>query len=388
MIRIINQQGQVVPEHRLGFFEGHPVLPEVRPGLGRIPFELDVPHAPHLVCTRRLPPCRGALHETPTPSSLAEAPSLIPRLRTPPPERGRDRLWIRRALRGRAPSIGTPTPVQSFTTFTGDLQRLAEWLTTCRVTHVAMEATGVYWIPVFEILEARGFEVILVNARHVKNVPGRKSDVSDCEWLRDLHIVGLLRGSFRPADAIVALRGYLRHRETLIESAGTHVQRMQKALVQMNVPVATRRQRHHGRDRPAHPARHRRRPPRPAPPRSHRDYRCRASEAEIVAALTGHYRAEHVFVLQQNLDLFDAYQQQLTACDVAIEAHLATARRPRCAPRRRRCPLHDAGRSRARTNPASTCGRPFTSSRASICRKSTALAPTTPSACSRKSART
>ena len=96
------------------------------------------------------------------------------------------------------------TPVRAFATFTGDLHRLAEWLTACRVTHVAMEATGVYWIPVFEILEARGFQVILVNARHVKNLPGRKSDVSDCEWLRDLHILGLLRGSFRPADGIVA----------------------------------------------------------------------------------------------------------------------------------------------------------------------------------------
>jgi transposase len=221
------------------------------------------------------------------------------------------------------PADRDATPVRSFATFTGDLHRLADWLVACRVTHVAMEATGVYWIPVFEILEARGLMVILVNARHVKNVPGRKSDVSDCEWLRDLHILGLLRGSFRPADAIIALRGYLRHRATLIESASTHVQRMQKALVQMNVQlplvvsditgvtglrilcdiVAGHRD-------PRHLA-------------SHRDYRCRASEAEIVAALTGHDRPEHVFVLQQNLELFDTYQRQLAACDVAIEAHLA-----------------------------------------------------------------
>jgi len=111
-------------------------------------------------------------------------------------------------------------PVQSFRTFTPDLYRLADWLTACRVKSVAMEATGVYWIALYEILEARGFEVLLVNARHVKNVPGRKSDVSDCEWLRELHSVGLLRGSFRPADGIVALRGYLRHRETLSFSGG------------------------------------------------------------------------------------------------------------------------------------------------------------------------
>ena len=215
------------------------------------------------------------------------------------------------------------TPIRSFATFTNDLHRLADWLTVCRVTHVAMEATGVYWIPVFEILDARGFQVILVNARHVKNLPGRKSDVSDCEWLRDLHILGLLRGSFRPADGIVALRAYLRHRTTIIESAGALVQRMQKALVQMNVqlPLVVSditgvtglrilRDIVAGHHDPAHLARH-------------RDYRCHATEAEIVAALTGNYRPEHVCVLQQTLELFDTYQRQLAACDTAIEAHLA-----------------------------------------------------------------
>jgi transposase len=214
------------------------------------------------------------------------------------------------------------TPVRSFATFTGDLHRLADWLTACRVTSVAMEATGVYWIPIYEILEARGFTVLLVNARHVKNVPGRKSDVSDCEWLRDLHIVGLLRGSFRPADGIVALRAYLRHRTSLVESAGTHIQRMQKALVQMNVQLSLvvsditgetglriLRDIVAGQRDPHQLA-------------QHRNYRCRATAAEIVAALTGNYRAEHVFVLQQNLELFDVYQQQIAACDSAIEAHL------------------------------------------------------------------
>lgn len=216
-----------------------------------------------------------------------------------------------------------PTPVRSFPTFTGDLHRLADWLTACRVTHVAMEATGVYWIPIFEILEARGFAVILVNARHVKNLPGRKSDVSDCEWLRDLHTLGLLRGSFRPTDGIVALRGYLRHRATLIESTGALVQRMQKALVQMNVqlPVVVSditgvtglkilRDIVAGRRDPQQLA-------------QHRDPRCRVSPADLVAALTGNYRPEHVFVLQQNLELYDTYQQQLAACDTAIETHLA-----------------------------------------------------------------
>jgi transposase len=213
-------------------------------------------------------------------------------------------------------------PVRSFPTFTADLCRLADWLTTCRVTHVAMEATGVYWIPVFEILEARGFQVILVNARHVKNLPGRKSDVSDCEWLRDLHTLGLLRGSFRPSDAYVALRGYLRHRDTLIHSAATHVQRMQKALLQMNLQLTLVVTDITGvtglrivRDIVAG----QRDPHRLA---AYRDRRCHASEAEIAAALTGNYRAEHLFVLQQNLELYDTYQRQLAACDGAIETHL------------------------------------------------------------------
>ncbi len=215
-------------------------------------------------------------------------------------------------------------PVQAFTTFTNDLLRLADWLTACRVTSVAMEATGVYWIPVYEILEARGVEVLLVNARHLKNVPGRKSDVSDCEWIRELHSVGLLRGSFRPTDAIVGLRALLRHRQTLIETAGAHIQRMQKAPVQGDVqlPLVVSditgvtglrilRDIVAGRRDPSQLA-------------EHRDHRCRASKAEIIAALTGNYRSEHVFVLQQNLELFDACQAQLAACDTAIEAHVQT----------------------------------------------------------------
>jgi transposase len=108
-------------------------------------------------------------------------------------------------------------PVQSFRTFTTDLERLADWLVACGVTTVALESTGVFWIPVYEILEARGLTVQLVNARHIRNLPGRKSDVSDAEWLRDLHSVGLVRGSFRPTAAIVTLRTYVRHRHTLVD---------------------------------------------------------------------------------------------------------------------------------------------------------------------------
>jgi hypothetical protein len=205
-------------------------------------------------------------------------------------------------------------PVQSFGTFTHDLHRLADWLTACGVRSVAMEATGVYWIALFEILDARGIVVLLVNARHVKNVPGRKTDVKDCEWLRDLHSVGLLRGSFRPADAIVALRGYMRHRDTLVESASAIVLRMQKALLQMNVQLpqvvadiagktglAIMSDIVAGKTAPEQLA-------------QHRDPRCHASEAEFVAALTGNYRPEHVFVLQQNLELFHVHQSKLADC--------------------------------------------------------------------------
>lgn len=215
-----------------------------------------------------------------------------------------------------------PDPVQTFRTFTGDLVRLADWLLACGITHVAMEATGVYWIAVFELLDARGLKVSLVNARHVKHVPGRKSDVSDAEWLRDLHIMGLLRGSFRPPDEIVALRAYLRHRSVLIEGASAQVLRMQKALVQMNVQLPLVVSDISGqtgmrilRDIVAGE----RDPVRLA---QHRDRRCRASEAEIAAALTGNYRPEHVLVLAQHLALYDAHQHQLTACDAAIQAHL------------------------------------------------------------------
>ena len=248
------------------------------------------------------------------------------------------------------------TPVRSFPTFTGDLHRLADWLTACRVTSVAMEATGVYWIPIYEILDARGFTVLLVNARHVKNVPGRKSDVSDCEWLRDLHIVGLLRGSFRPTDSIVALRAYLRHRDTLIQTAGAHVQRMQKALVQMNVqlPLVVSditgvtglkilRDLVAGRTDPQALA-------------QHRDYRCHASEAEIVAALTGNHRPEHVFALRQNLEAFDFVHQQIVGCDFAIEGHLQSlasvaraATTPLPAARPRQKPRHNEPRFELRT---------------------------------------
>ena len=223
-------------------------------------------------------------------------------------------------------------PVRTFRTFSGDLHQLADWLTAIGITTVAMESTGVYWIPVFEILEARGFEVLLVNARDVKHVPGRKTDVNDAQWLQQLHQHGLLRGSFRPRDGVVRLRAYLRHRERLVDYAASHIQHMQKALMQMNVQL------HHavaditgatgmriiraivaGNHEPDQLAKY-------------RDVRCHASEATICDALTGNYRPEHLFALRQALDLYDIHQAKIAECDVEIESVLRELSASRDAP--------------------------------------------------------
>src|SRR5260370_23862698 len=135
------------------------------------------------------------------------------------------------------PQDRDPSPVRSFETLTEDLHRLKSWLQQCGITTVAMESTGVYWIPLFQILEKAGMEVCLVNAQHVKHVPGRKSDVIDCQWLQYLHSVGLLRASFRPEDRVCVIRSLLRHRDSLVQMAAAHVQQMPKALTQMNVQI-------------------------------------------------------------------------------------------------------------------------------------------------------
>jgi transposase len=213
-------------------------------------------------------------------------------------------------------------PVRCFSSFTEDLHALADWLMACGVKSVAMESTGVYWIALFQILEARGFEVCLVNARHVKNVPGRKSDVADCQWLQYLHAVGLLRASFRPPQAVCAVRSILRHRDSLIQLGSTHVQHMQKALTQMNLQL------HHvisdltgktglaivsamlaGERDPNVLARL-------------RDYRIKASEHTVAKALVGDYRAEHLFTLRQALQSYQHYQALIRECETEIEAQL------------------------------------------------------------------
>ena len=218
-------------------------------------------------------------------------------------------------------------PVRTFRSFTGDLHRLAQWLGGLGIKTVAMESTGVYWIPVFEILEAHGIEAILVNARESKNVPGRKTDVNDAQWLQQLHQYGLLRASFRPQAEVVALRAYLRQRERLLDYAAAHIQHMQKALMQMNVQL------HHVvsditgatgirivRDIVAGTRD-------PALLAQHRDVRCKASPETIRQALNGHYQPEHVFALQQALELYDTYQSQVARCDERIEQALRELRR-------------------------------------------------------------
>ena len=213
-------------------------------------------------------------------------------------------------------------PVRRFATFTGDLLALAGWLQSCRIQTVAMESTGVYWIPLFHILEERGFEVSLVNARHVKNVPGRKSDVSDCQWLQHLHSAGLLRGSFHPPQSVRAVRALLRHRDGLVKMAAGHVQHMQKALVQMNLQL------HHvlsdltgktgldildaivaGERDPAALSRL-------------CNPRIKASRGTVAKSLQGDWRPEHVFALRQALEAYRFYHRLMAECDAEMEGLL------------------------------------------------------------------
>jgi transposase len=201
---------------------------------------------------------------------------------------------------------------------------MARWLKECRVKTVAMESTGVYWIGLFEVLQSHGLEVRVVNARHVKYVPGRKSDWVDCQWIQKLHTFGLLKDSFRSADNIQILRRYLRQRESLIASASQCVQRMQKAFTEMNLQLANfisditgktgmaiLRDIVAGQRDPAKLA-------------SHRDHRIHASEQDIQHSLEGNWRDELVFVLKQELDLYDTFQSKVAECDVLVEKHLAT----------------------------------------------------------------
>ena len=213
-------------------------------------------------------------------------------------------------------------PVREFQSFTEDLHAMADWLKACGVDTVAMESTGVYWIPVFEVLETLGFTVLLVNARHVKNVSGRKSDVLDCQWLQQLMSYGLLNGAFRPTDEICVLRSLWRQRATLLKSQGREVQHMQKALTQMNIQLANvisdivgetgqkilRAINAGERDGQVLAAL--------------KNGRIRASEAEIAKSLQGNWRTEHLFSLKQAVAMFDFIGTQLIECDQALEHQL------------------------------------------------------------------
>jgi transposase len=215
------------------------------------------------------------------------------------------------------------TPIRTFSTYTPDLEALADWLQACHVTTVAMEATGVYWIPVYEILESCGFKVYLVNARHIKNVPGRKTDICDGQWVQTLHTYGLLTNSFVPAPEIRALRAYWRQRANLIEHRAAHIQHMQKALQQMNLHLTEVLSDITGvtglqilraivaGERDAQTL------------GQLRDKRCRRSPAEIAKALTGNYRSEHIFALKQALALYDFYTAQIADCDAEMERQYA-----------------------------------------------------------------
>jgi len=216
-----------------------------------------------------------------------------------------------------------PQPVRRFGTFTADLEALADWLTHCGVDTVAMESTGVYWIPVFELLERRGFRVFLVDARAVAHAKGRpKTDIHDCQWIQRLHSYGLLEKAFRPPDQIVVLRGYVRQRLMLIAYAAQHIQHIQKALQQMNLKLtlvvsdvvgktgmAIIKAILAGQRDPDELAKL-------------RDQRCHRTAAEIAKALVGNWREEHLLALRQAVALYEFYHPQIVECDQAIEADL------------------------------------------------------------------
>lgn len=227
---------------------------------------------------------------------------------------GSDKMFVS------VPTDSTPTPVAVFGAFTPDLLELAAWLKECGVIHVAMESTGVYWIPLYELLEEQGFQVTLVAPNYPRKPD--KSDIEDCQWLQYLHSVGLLRGSFRPPEAIRAIREILRHRAALIQQAAATIQRMQKSLTQMNLllhnvlsditgctGIAIIDAILAGERNPRVLARF-------------RNPRCKASVEVIEKSLTGHYRDEHLFTLRQSRQAYEFYQQQIATCDAEIAAML------------------------------------------------------------------
>ena len=245
-------------------------------------------------------------------------------------------------------------PVRVFATFTEDLEKMAKWLVSCGVTTVAMESTGVYWIPPYDVLEQHGVKPCLVDARGMKNVPGRRTDWHECQWLQFLHSVGLLRAAFRPDGEVCAVRSLMRHRGDLVQMACQHIQHMHKALTQMNLQI------HHaisdmtgltglaivdaivkGQRDPVELAKL-------------RDPHIRASEETIRKSLVGNWRPEHLFTLKQSRQMYQHYQEQIAACDEEIEK-LLVAFQPRVDPQEKPMPpdrkKKKRGRKKKNANP-------------------------------------
>ncbi len=238
-------------------------------------------------------------------------------------------------------------PVRKCGTFTSDLDQMAEWLVSCGITTVAMESTGVYWIPVYEAVERHGLEACLVDPRNMKNVPGKRTDFHECQWIQHLHALGLLHAAFRPDSDVRAVRALMRHRNDLVQMASQHVQHMQKALTQMNVQfqhvisdltgltglaildaiLAGERD--------------------PAVLAKLRDPRIKADQETIRKSLEGNWRAEHLLVLKQRLSLYRNYRDQINACDTEIEK-LVSAFAPRVDPAEKPLPKDRKKRQRQR----------------------------------------
>lgn len=246
-----------------------------------------------------------------------------------------------------------PNPVRKCETFTGDLHQMAEWLVSCGITTAAMESTGVYWIPVYDVLEQHGIQPCLVNPRNMKNVPGKRTDFHECQWIQHLHSLGLLHAAFRPDGEVCTVRSMMRNRNDLVQMASQHVQHMQKALTQMNVQfqhvisditgltglaildaiVAGERD--------------------PSKLAQLRDPRIKASEETLRKSLEGNWRAEHVWALKQRLSLYRSYRAQIEECDQEIE-RLAAAFEPRVDPDDRPLPEDRKKKQRRRKKKSGT----------------------------------
>ncbi len=238
-------------------------------------------------------------------------------------------------------------PVRVFHTFTSDLHQMAEWLKSCGITTVAMESTGVYWIPVYDVIEQHGIRACLVNPRNMKNVPGKRTDYHECQWIQHLHTMGLLQAAFRPDGDVCAVRSLMRHRNDLVAMTNEHIQHMHKALTQMNVQI------HHvisditgltglsildaivAGERDA------------AKLAKLRDPRVKASEEVIRKSLEGNWREEHLFILKQRLELYRYHQQQIHECDKQIEK-LLVAFEPKVDPEHKPMPADRKQRQRGR----------------------------------------